>query len=56
MAFLAGLGFPHLFRVEGMGGMAAVAPVLYVMASFTKGLFQRVGKGLVLRVVFHPVP
>jgi hypothetical protein len=39
-----------------MGGVAAIALVLNPMAPFTKCLFQRFGEGLVLTVLFHPVP
>jgi len=56
VAFLTGLWFSRFFGIEGMGSMTTVAFVLNSVASFTKGFFQRVGKGPVLRMVFHPVP
>ena len=56
VAFLAGLRFSGLFRVEGMGGMTAIAFVLDVVASFAECFFQRVGKSLVLGVVLYSVP
>jgi hypothetical protein len=56
MAFLAGLRFSGLFRVEGMGGVTAIAFVLDVMAPFTKCFLEGAGKSLVLRVVFQSVP
>jgi hypothetical protein len=36
MAFLTGLWLSGLFRVKGMGGMAAIAFVLNVMASLAE--------------------
>ena len=56
MAFLAGLWFSGLFRIEGMGGMTAIAFVLDVMASLAECFLEGVGKGLVLRVVLQSVP
>ncbi len=56
MAFLAGLRFPGLIRIEGMGGMTAIAFVLNVVTSLAECLFKGVGKGLVLRVVLYSVP
>lgn len=56
MAFLAGLWFSRLLRVEGMGSVAAVTLVLNVVAPFAESFFQRVGESLVLAVLFHPVP
>jgi hypothetical protein len=56
MAFLAGLRFSGLFRVEGMGGVTAIAFVLNVVAPFTECFLEGVGKSLVLRVVLYSVP
>jgi len=56
MAFLAGLWFSSLFRVEGMGGMAAVALVLNVVASLTECFLEGVGKSQVLGMVLYSVP
>ena len=56
MAFLAGLWFSGLFRVEGMRGVAAIAFVLNVVAPFTECFLERVRKSLVLRVVLYSVP
>jgi len=56
MAFLAGLWFSGLFRIEGMGGVTAIAFVLDVMAPLTECFLEGVGKSLVLRVVLQSVP
>jgi hypothetical protein len=56
MAFLAGFRFAGFFGVEAMGGMAAVAFGLDIVAPFAERLFKRVGRGLVLAVFLHPVP
>ena len=56
MAFLAGLWFSGLFRIEGMGGVTAIAFVLNVVAPFTECFLEGVGKNLVLRVVLYSVP
>jgi hypothetical protein len=56
MAFLAGLWFSGLFRIEGMGGVTGIAFVLDVMAPLTECFLERVGKSLVLRVVLQSVP
>ena len=56
VAFLAGLRFFGLFRVKGMGGVAAITFALNVVASFAERFFEGVGKSLVLRVVLYSVP
>jgi hypothetical protein len=56
MAFLAGLRFFGLFRVEGMGGVTAIAFLLNIVAPFTECFLEGDGKSLVLRVVLQSVP
>ncbi len=56
VAFFTSLWLPRLFRVEGVGSVAAIALVLNAMTPLAKGLLQRVGKGLVLTVFPHSVP
>jgi hypothetical protein len=56
MAFLAGFRFAGLFSVEAMGGMAAVAFGLNIVASFAECLFERVGGHFILAVYYHLIP
>jgi hypothetical protein len=56
MAFLAGLRFSGFLKIEGMGGMTAIASVLNLVASFTECFLEGVGKDLVLRVFLYSVP
>jgi hypothetical protein len=56
MAFLAGLRFSGLFRVEGMGGVTAIAFALNIVAPLTECFLEGIGKSLVLRVVLQSVP
>jgi hypothetical protein len=56
VAFLAGFRLAGLLGVEAMGGMAAVAFVLDIVASFAECLFERAWCALILAVFPHPVP
>jgi len=56
MAFLAGFRLTGFFGIKAMGGMAAVAFGLDIVAPFAERLFERVGHSLVPAVFLHPIP